>query len=208
MEYNYIVIEGNIGTGKTTLAKMLANDLNGRAVLEKFEDNPFLPKFYENPIKYAFPLEMSFLAERYNHIVSELSDQDLFKNFTISDYHIVKSLIFAKTNLQEDEETLFNTIYSIIFQQIPKPDLWVFLYQNPDNALKNIINRGRDYEQSITLDYLQKINQGYINFFKHAANQRVLIVSTIGLDFVSNPNDYKKIKELIFQKHPFGTTYL
>lgn len=205
--YNYIVIEGIIGSGKTTLAKMLSEEFNGKLVLEKFEDNPFLPKFYANPDQYAFPLELSFLAERFQHISNELSVQDLFTNFTISDYHVMKSLIFASNTLGMDEQKLFQTLYKIIFQQVPKPDLWVYLHISPDRALYNIRKRGRSYEQGIGSDYLEGINKGYLTFFKQQTGQRIILIDAENLDFVENPQDYLKIKEILSKKYPLGVNF-
>ena len=205
--YNYIVIEGIIGSGKTTLAKMLSEEFNGNLVLEKFEDNPFLPKFYANPEQYAFPLELSFLAERFQHINNELSVQDLFTNFTISDYHVMKSLIFASNTLGMDEQKLFQTLYKIIFQQVPKPDLWVYLHISPERALRNIRKRGRSYEQGISSDYLEGINKGYLTFFKQQTGQRIILIDAENLDFVENPQDYLKIKEILSNKYPIGVNF-
>ena len=205
--YNYIVIEGIIGSGKTTLAKKLAEEYNGRLVLEKFEDNPFLPKFYADPKQYAFPLELSFLAERYQHINNELSIQDLFSNFTISDYHVMKSLIFANNTLGEDEQKLFQSIYKIIFQQVPKPDLWVYLHVSPERAIRNIQKRARAYEQGITQDYLEGINRGYLTFFKQQIGQRIVLIDVENLDFVENPSDYLKIKDILSRNYPAGLSF-
>ena len=138
MRYNYIVIEGNIGAGKTSLAKMISNHFNAKLILEQFADNPFLPKFYKNPSKYAFSLELSFLADRYRQLTEQLSKQDLFKSFTISDYFINKSLIFAQKTLEKDEFILFAKLFNIIYTIIPKPDLFVFLYVETDRLLYNI----------------------------------------------------------------------
>ena len=203
-KYNYIVIEGIIGSGKTTLAKKLAEDLNGRLVLEKFEDNPFLPKFYANPNQFAFPLELSFLAERFQHISNELSKQDLFSDFTISDYHVMKSLIFASNTLGEDEQKLFQTLYKIIFQQVPKPNLWLYLHVSPEKARRNIAKRGRTYEKSIEEDYLRKINSGYLTFFKQQIDQKIVLIDAEKLDFVENRADYLMIKDLLFKDHKAG----
>src|SRR5687768_8959728 len=129
MKYNYIVIEGNIGAGKTSLAMMLAAECNARLILEEFADNPFLPPFYENPARYAFPLELSFLAERYQQLKDHLAaTQDLFREYTISDYLFNKSLIFAKINLKQDEYNLYTRLFNIINSFLPKPDLLVYLY--------------------------------------------------------------------------------
>ncbi|RLD31693.1 MAG: 2-amino-4-hydroxy-6-hydroxymethyldihydropteridine diphosphokinase, partial [Bacteroidetes bacterium] len=146
MRYNYIAIEGNIGAGKTSLATMISEQFNGKLILEQFEDNSFLPKFYKEPDKYAFPLEMSFLAERYQQLKDQLTKQDLFRTFTISDYLFIKSLIFAKNNLQADEFALFSTMFTIIDEFLPKPDLLVYLYLDVPGLQRNIKNRGRSYE--------------------------------------------------------------
>ena len=148
MELNYIVIEGNIGAGKTSLAKRISGDFNGKLILERFADNPFLPKFYKDPERYSFPLELSFLADRYNQLKRELSDRDLFKSFTIADYYFMKSLIFARATLSDDEYNLYRQIFEIIYSTLPKPDLFVYLHVDPDNLLMNIKKRGRDYEQN------------------------------------------------------------
>ena len=165
-QLNYIAIEGNIGAGKTTLATKIANDCNAKLVLERFADNPFLPKFYKDQSRYAFPLEMSFLADRYQQLSDDLAQFDLFKDFVIADYHIFKSLIFAKVTLQEDEFRLYKTMFDIIHKEMPKPDLYVYLYQNTNQLLANIKKRGRSYEQEIQAEYLDKFNRGYLDYIK------------------------------------------
>jgi deoxyadenosine/deoxycytidine kinase len=200
MEYNYIAIEGNIGAGKTSLATKISEEFNAKLILEQFSDNPFLPKFYENPEHYAFPLELSFLAARYHQLKDELAKQDLFKSFTISDYFINKTLIFAQKTLQPDEFALFTKLFYIINTTLPKPDLLVYLYMNVDNLKKNITKRGRAYEVNIEKDYLEKIQTGYLNFIKSQQNMRILIIDTNNIDFVNSPDDYKKIVQLIIAK--------
>lgn len=192
-KYNYIAIEGNIGTGKTSLAKMISNDFNGKPVFERFADNPFLPKFYSNKERFAFPLEMSFLADRFQQLSDDLAQYDLFKNFIVSDYYIFKSLIFAQITLQEDEYNLYRKIFNIMYKEVTKPDLYLYLYQNTDRLLENIKKRGRIYEQNIQASYLHKIEKGYGRFIKNQPNLNVLIIDISELDFVSNPKDYKKI---------------
>jgi len=200
MEYNYIAIEGNIGAGKTSLATKISEEFNAKLILEQFSDNHFLPKFYENPEHYAFPLELSFLAARYHQLKDELAKQDLFKSFTISDYFINKTLIFAQKTLQPDEFALFTKLFYIINTTLPKPDLLVYLYMNVDNLKKNITKRGRAYEVNIEKDYLEKIQTGYLNFIKSQQNMRILIIDTNNIDFVNSPDDYKKIVQLIIAK--------
>lgn len=200
MSINYLVIEGNIGAGKTTLAKMISEKYNAKLVLEQFADNPFLPKFYENQEQYSFPLEMAFLAERYNQLNRELSHFDLFSMFTVSDYYFMKSLIFAQNTLQADEYNLYRQFFTIIYDKMPKPDLYVYLHKDTDLLLQNIARRGRSYETNISKDYLEKITLGYFNFFKQQIDFPILIIDTNGIDFVTRPEDFVKITSAIFEK--------
>ncbi|WP_395077269.1 2-amino-4-hydroxy-6-hydroxymethyldihydropteridine diphosphokinase [Flavobacterium sp.] len=197
---NYIAIEGNIGAGKTTLASKIASDFNAKIILERFADNPFLPKFYKDQNRYAFPLEMSFLADRYQQLSDDLSQFDLFKDFVVADYHIFKSLIFAKVTLQEDEFRLYKTLFDIIYKEMPKPDLYVYLYQNTDRLLENIKKRGRNYEQDIKASYLDKINKGYLDFIKSQTNLNSLIIDVSEFDFVKKQEDYLKVLQAIKEK--------
>ena len=156
MQYKYIAIEGNIGSGKTTLATMLSADFNVRLMLEEFAENPFLPKFYEAPDRHAFPLELFFMAERY-HQLRNLQEQDLFQPQIISDYFFIKSKLFAHNNLQNDEMQLFNRLFDIMYSSLPKPDLLVYLYADIGRLQQNIKKRGRHFEQNISDTYLQSI---------------------------------------------------
>ena len=168
MEYNYIAIEGTVGAGKTTLATRIANDYNGKLVLEEFEadKNPFLPKFYKEPDKYSFQVEMTFLALRFQQLKDKLANLDLFHDFIISDYYVAKSLIFSRNNLQEDEYDLFSRFFNIIFSTMPKPELLVYLYSDVERLQYNIRKRGRSYEQEIPDAYLKNIQQGYLDFIR------------------------------------------
>ncbi len=204
MHHNFIAIEGTIGAGKTSLATMIAEDYNGKLILEQFDDNPFLPKFYKEHDKYAFPLELSFLAERYQQLSNQLSSQDLFKSFTISDYLFNKSLIFAQKTLAEDLFGLYGKLFNIINASIPKPDLLVYLYLKVDRLKDNIRKRGRSYEQSIADEYLEAIQQGYFEFIKQQQNMRILILDTNEVDFVKHPEDYQKIMKHINQEYSVG----
>lgn len=195
--YNFIAIEGNIGAGKTTLAHKIADDFNAKKILERFADNPFLPKFYKDQARYAFPLEMSFLADRYQQISDDLAQLDLFKDFIIADYHIFKSLIFAKVTVTEDEFRLYRKLFEIIYKKIPKPDLYIYLYQNTERLLQNIKKRGRSYEQEIPSNYLDKINQGYFDFIKTHPELNILVLDVSDRDFVRNQSDYIFILEEI-----------
>lgn len=201
MKYNFIAIEGNIGAGKTSLATRISADFNAKLILEQFEDNSFLPKFYEEPDKYAFPLEMSFLAARFQQLKDQLGPQDLFKSFTISDYFIIKSLIFAKKTLAADEYNLYTRFFNIIYQQLPKPDLLVYLYLETSKLKKNIRLRGRPYEQNIKDEYLDKIQEGYFEFIRQQPDLRILVLDTNNLDFVNNDDDYQKITSLIVKDY-------
>ena len=196
-KYNYIAIEGNIGAGKTTLTTKIAEDFNAKTVLERFADNPFLPKFYKDQNRYAFPLEMSFLADRYQQVSDDLGQFDLFKDFIIADYHIFKSLIFAKVTLAEEEFRLYKTLFDIIYKEMPKPDLYVYLYQNTERLLQNIKRRGRGFEQEISADYLEKINSGYLDYIKSQKGLNVLIIDVSEKDFVKNQSDYIAVLEEI-----------
>jgi deoxyadenosine/deoxycytidine kinase len=202
--YNYIAIEGNIGAGKTTLATRMSKQFNTRLILEQFEDNSFLPKFYDDPSRYAFPLELSFLADRFQQLKSQLAVQDMFHPVTIADYFILKSLIFAKKTLSSEEFTLYTRLFSIIENALPKPDLLVYLYLDISRLQSNIRTRGRVYEQKIEDDYLQKIQEGYLDYIRKQQGLRVLVIDANTLDFVAHQHDYNRLIEIITQKYPIG----
>jgi deoxyguanosine kinase len=204
MNYNYIAIEGNIGAGKTSLATMIAQQFEAKLILEQFEDNAFLPKFYQDPSKYAFPLELTFLAERYQQLKDQLIQKDMFTPFIISDYFIFKSLIFAKKTLAEDELRLYTRLFQIINDSLTKPDLYIYLYVKVPKLKNNIIRRGRSYEQNIEHEYLEKIQTGYFDFIRQQTDMRILILDINQIDFVHNGSDYQKILDVIFQEYPVG----
>jgi deoxyadenosine/deoxycytidine kinase len=206
LTHNFLVIEGNIGAGKTTLATKLAADLNTRLLLEQFADNPFLPKFYIEPEKHAFPLELSFLAERYSQLKEELVKQDLFKPKIVSDYYFLKCLIFAKANLKEDEYDLYSKLFHIINHSLPKPDLFVFLYHPIEKLQKNIQKRGRSYEQSISNHYLEKVQSTYFDFLKQMNDLSVLVIDVNENNFVEYSADYEKVLKAINKPYPVGIT--
>ena len=208
MNYNYIAIEGCIGAGKTSLAEKLAADFNAELILERFADNPFLAKFYKDPTHYAFPLEMTFLTDRYQQLKNLLSQRDLFTDLVVADYFIDKCAIFSKNNLQQDEYNLFLRVYEIISDFLPKPDILVYLYNTSDNLLKNIVKRGRDYEQKIQPEYLKSIQENYLTFFKQRAKFPILIIESASLDFVNQQEDYEKIKSLFLQKYEVGVNQI
>lgn len=198
--FSYIAIEGNIGAGKTTLTTRIAEDFNAKTVLERFADNPFLPKFYKDQPRYAFPLEMSFLADRYQQLSDDIAQFDLFRDFIVSDYHVFKSLIFAKVTLAEDEYRLYRKLFDIIYREMPRPDLYVYLYQDTERLLANIRKRGRAYEQEILAEYLEKINKGYLDFIKSQQGMNILLIDVSKLDFVKNQEDYLFILDEIRKK--------
>ena len=191
--YNYIAVEGNIGSGKTSLSKLISSDFNTKLMLERFIDNPFLAKFYENPKDFAFKLEMSFLADRYQQTSEDLSQLNFFSQNIISDYDIHKSLIFSKINLNSDEYNLYRKLFYSLYRSIVKPDLIIFLNQTIENMKKNIKKRGRDYESTISADYLKKINQSYSEFFKSRPDLNVKFIDVSEMDFVKNRLDYLSI---------------
>ena len=195
--YNFIAIEGNIGAGKTTFSKQFAADFNAKLVLERFEENPFLPKFYNDAKRYAFPLEMSFLADRYQQLSDDLAQYDLFKTSVISDYYVFKSLIFSKVTLTEDEYALYRKIFNFMYKDLVKPDLYIYLYQNVEKLLENIKKRGREYEKTIKAAYLTQIHEGYMNFIKTQKDLNVLILDISDIDFVLNPEYYHKMIQII-----------
>jgi len=199
MQYNFIAIEGNIGSGKTSLSKMLAEEFNAKLILEQFADNPFLPKFYKDQKKYAFPLEMSFLAERYQQLSDETIQPELFSPFIISDYYVFKSLIFAEVTLESEEFKLYKRLFLMMYNNLVKPDLFVYLYQDTDRLLENIKKRGRDYEKDIDANYLEMINKGYLDFIKRQAELKILVIDVSKIDFVNNKKDYQNLKEVILK---------
>ncbi|TDS61465.1 2-amino-4-hydroxy-6-hydroxymethyldihydropteridine diphosphokinase [Myroides indicus] len=199
-KFNFIAIEGNIGAGKTTLVNRIAFDFNAKTILEGFADNPFLPKFYKDANRYAFPLEMSFLADRYLQLSDDLAQLDLFKEFVIADYYVFKSLIFAQITLERDEFNLYKQIFEIMYKDTPKPDLYIYLHQSTNRLLQNIQKRGRTYEMEISDTYLEKVNKGYFNYIKTLPQSSVLIIDISDLDFVSNQQDYISLLNQIQKK--------
>ena len=208
MKYNFITIEGCIGAGKTTLAQKLADDFNGKLILEEFESNPFLPKFYEDPERHAFSVELYFMAERFKHLKKLLSEGDIFKSFTVSDFLFQKSLIFATNNLKEDEAKLYRMLFDIINLSLPKPDIVLYLYASVDKLQQNIQKRGRDYERNISNDYLENIQQAYLEYFKLQSHSRVVLLNTSDLNFVENRRDYDEVIEILNDDFEPGLHYI
>ena len=177
---------------------MIARVYNAKLIPERFADNPFLPKFYNDPSRYSFPLELSFLPDRYRQLKEELVEPDLFKSFTVADYYFMKSLVFSSKTLEQDEFSLYRQIFYIIYSSLPKPDLYVYLHVPPERLLKNIAMRGREYEKSITADYLSGIQESYFTFFRQNKENRYLVLDVSNIDFVACHDDYLKVKEMIF----------
>ncbi len=203
--YNYIVIEGNIGAGKTTLAKMLAQKHNANLILEEFLSNPFLPKFYENPDKYGFHVELAFLADRYKQVYSEIHSPDIFKSFTVADYYFMKSLIFATITLKKDELSLFKKLFEIIYKSLPKPDLFVYLHCELPELKENIRKRGRSFEQSIPDSYLKDLEEGYFSFMKQQQQFRFAVIDVTSADFTDNTRHFEQLNHIILESsHPVG----
>ena len=205
MKYNFIAIEGNIGSGKTSLASKIASDFNSELILESFSDNPFLPKFYKDPEKYSFSLELFFMSERYHQLKDKISS-DLFFNNKISDYFFMKSRIFAKTNLHRDELLLFEKLFDIMLASLPAPDLLVYLHSDIKRLQDNIRKRGREYEQNIKDSYLKSIQDSYFDYLKKQNKSAVLIIDITAVDFVNDLNTYSEIKRLISKKYTVGST--
>ncbi len=193
MENNFLIIEGNIGAGKTSFVQKFCKLKNYRGVYEHFENNPFLPKFYEDPEKYAFTVEMSFLADRYHQLNKEIHQQDMFTNGVASDYYLVKSLIFARSTLNSHEFDLYRNIFNIIYQRLPSPDMYVYLHKSPEKLLSNIRKRERQYEKNISTGYLKSIEESYFTFFKQHPEVPVFIINIEDLDFMKSDDDFIQI---------------
>lgn len=200
VDFNYLVIEGNIGAGKTSLATRLAEESNAKLILEQFAENPFLPKFYKEPERYAFPVELTFLADRYAQLKNEINPRDLFQTKTISDYYFVKSLIFSRKTLKDDEYSLYKKLFEIIQQQLTKPDIYVYLHLSTERLLENIKARGRSYESDITSAYLEEIQKSYFDYIRSHPEMTFLVIDINMIDFVNNNDDYQKVKSAIFDR--------
>lgn len=202
MQYKFITIEGNIGAGKTTLANILAKRLNARLILEAFSDNPFLPKFYENPAQFAFPLELFFMAERFKQL-KEILQPDLFHTTTISDYLFTKCLLFAKVNLPDEEFKLYRRLFDIILQQLVLPEILVYLHAPIDKLQQNIRKRQRNYEQKIPDDYLQHIQETYLNYIQQQ-NLPTLFIDASNANFLDDERHVQTVLDALEQRYDAG----
>lgn len=202
--YEYVCIEGNLGSGKTSLVSKLAREFNGREILEEFENNPFLPLFYQNPERYAFTVELFFMTERFKQLQTQLSAPDLFTNHTFSDFFFTKSLLFARKNLEAEEYRLFQMLFSVLTKSFPNPDILVYLHRDISFLLENIKERNRSYELNIKEDYLQKIQDSYFEYLRNITSFPVLILDIKNLDFVRDQKIYETVKFLISKKYNPG----
>lgn len=207
MKYNFVTIEGNIGAGKTTLAHLLSKHYNSRLILEEFAENPFLPKFYESPEQYAFPLELFFMAERYKQLKELLQTKDMFQQVTISDYLFTKCLLFAKVNLPDEEFRLYQKLFEIINPQIIQPDILIYLHTPVIKLQENIRKRNRQYELSIPNDYLFSLQETYTQYIKQH-NIKTLFVDASNADFLGNEKHLKVITDALDKEYENGQHYL
>lgn len=207
-EHEFIAIEGNIGAGKTSLARMFSRDFGAKLILEEFDDNSFLPKFYEHKARYAFPLEMSFLASRFNQLKKQLIEPDLFQQTIISDYIFAKCMLFSKINLDDDEYDLYLKLFEIINMQIRQPDLLVYLHNPIEKLTWNILNRGRSYEKNMSEEYLKQLSDAYLSYLHANTDLRILLVDCSSVDFVNNPNHYQSLLQLVKNKYTKGIHHI
>ena len=206
--YNFIAIEGNLGAGKTTLCHKLSEEYNCKLLLEQFDDNPFLANFYENPERYAFPVELFFMTERHKQLQEHLTQRDLFQDLIVSDYFFVKTLLFAKNNLSAEEYRLFQRLFRVLNASFPKPDILVFLHRSVEGAMENIKKRGRDYEQDISAEYLQKVQDVYYEFIRTETSIPILIIDVEKIDFVKSKVHYDMIIDALKETYQPGVHHL
>ncbi len=198
INHHHIVIEGPLGVGKTSLARKLTKRINGHELLEQTEDNPFLDKFYKDPKRYRFQIQMFFLLRRYQHSL-DLDQMDLFKKTIISDFLFDKDRIYAKTNLDDSEFWLYEQLYQLLKKRIKSPDLVVFLQAKTDILIERIKKRNREYERSINVKYLDQINQAFNDFFFHYTESPLLVVNASEIDFVNKKTDFDDLVNEINQ---------
>ena len=194
----YIAIEGPIGVGKTSLAELLSKELGARLVLEDFEDNPFLPDFYNDPERFGFQTQLFFLLQRYRQ-QQDLRQVDMFQKLLITDYMFVKDRLFASLNLEDKEMHLYDTVASLLERNIIRPDLVIYLQADTDVLMKNIAKRGRNMERNVTWEYIDALNQVYTEYFFRYQDTPLVIINTDNIDFVENEKDLKEVIDYIRQ---------
>ena len=205
--YNFIAIEGNIGAGKTTLCHRLTAQFDCRLVLEQFTDNPFLPFFYRQPERYAFPVELFFMAERHKQLQEHFAQPDLFRTFTVADYFFVKTLLFAKNNLGEEEFRLFQQLFKVLNATFPKPDLLIYLHRPVEILLRQIHKRGRDIERNISPAYLEDIQNAYLEYLKTETESPIVVLELGGANFERDEAVFQAIVGIMQESHPLGIHY-
>lgn len=208
LPYEFIAIEGNIGAGKTTLSRMLSEQFDTRLILEQFTDNPFLPFFYEHQERYAFPVELFFMTERHKQLQEDLSQASLFQQTLIADYFFIKTLLFARNNLNQEEYRLFQRLFHILNASFRKPDLLVYLHRSVDILLDNIKSRGRSFEQDISPEYLLQLQNMYFDYFKMETDIPILIINLEDSNFQDNSDDYNRLLELLSRPYSKGTHHI
>ncbi len=206
--YRFIAVEGNIGAGKTTLCRQIARDFGSRLVLEQFTDNPFLPPFYQNPERYAFPVELFFMTERHKQLQEELSHPSLFENGMIADYFFMKTLLFARNNLQDDEFRLFQRLFETLNSSFRKPDLLLYLHRPIPVLQSYIVKRGREMEGTISPEYLGQLQETYFEYFKTAVDLPIVVMELGAIDFENNKDNYRFIVDCLNRKYASGVTYV
>jgi deoxyguanosine kinase len=197
--YNYIAIEGNIGAGKTALANLIAAEMDRQPILEEFRDKAYLERFYQDPERYAFPLEISFLVERYQQLSHALSSGSLFKSGFVADYMFDKSLIFASCNLNEDQYHLFKELFDVFTAQLPFPDVVIYLHRPIKQVVEQIKSRGRPFELAIPESYLTKVEEGYHRYLSNMAQKRIINIDLGEADFVNESHTFQQILKLLKQ---------
>lgn len=204
MNYRILTVEGNIGSGKTSFARKLAEEYEAKLILETFADNPFLQKFFVRQQDYALGMEMFFMAERYEQLKAELGNWELFEDKVVIDYLFTKSLLYARANLDDAEYALYQKIFNILNPKLPQADLIIYLHSSLDRLVSNIQQRGREFEQTVKKEYLKKIEEIYFEYFRQHTNERIAIIDVTEADFVTKETDYKKLIEIVESDLPKG----
>ncbi|MBL7814409.1 MAG: deoxynucleoside kinase [Saprospiraceae bacterium] len=205
LPYNFIAIEGNIGAGKTTFCELLSRDFNCRLILEQFTDNPFLPLFYDQPERYAFPVELFFMTERHKQLQAAFSaGADLFTPLSVADYFFLKTLLFAKNNLNDEEFRLFQRLFEVLNATFPKPDILIYLHRSVENVMRNIKKRGRNYETDISADYLLGIQNVYFEYFRTETELPIVIIDVEDIDYLSDSTAYQKLVSILQKTYAKG----